>query len=356
MNKKIEKIVVLMLSLALTLGATLTSFAATAKAQNPNTKGVQLTGNTLIIQEGNHNFFIWGKAVMAQCPGVTDIMPNNSNKLIDVQFNGNLYQGIEDVLIVQQSNKNDKVSLEEGSMIITGLSTPEQVLALKNAVASTPNNLAELKYAMALSDVSLSFTQNFEIGKNGAIKNENGQTVSPKAIGGTVSVMTKTQVEEAVKEATKTEEVKKEDKEPESKSPQHKECTHQYSDGEHTYVVCIKCGAKNPEACSENHVWNTYAGRCWTCGYYCYHKTGAACEICGYNPSAGPVPSSVPICSHNHVEDVSDDDEYHRCNDCRGTLHHRYNEEGQCEDCGHTCNHDGVTSGECSLCHQPIGA
>lgn len=77
--------------------------------------------------------------------------------------------------------------------------------------------------------------------------------------------------------------------------------------------------------------------------------TGAACEICGYNPSVGPVPSAVPICPHTGFDDLSSD-QFHKCNRCLKTFNHRYDAEGHCKDCGHICTHGGATTGTCGYC------
>ena len=188
MKKKLKLLLTVVLSSIMVMGMSLTAFSATVVMKNPNTSGVQLVGDTLIVQEEHHNFLVAGKALMLQCPGVTDILPNNSNNLIDVQFNGNIYQGINEVLIVSSPGKDDKVHLEEGSMIVTGVTTPEQVLEVKNAIKNQPATLAELKEAFTKESEVLGLTNNYIIGQNKLV-NEFGATVNTKSISGAASLV-----------------------------------------------------------------------------------------------------------------------------------------------------------------------
>ena len=358
-TKVIKRIAVMLLAAILVLGSSLTTFAATVTQTNPNTKGIQLIGNTLLISEDHHKFFIWGKSLMIQCPGVTDVLPNNNTKLIDVQFDGNLYKGIEEVLIVKTQGKDDKICLEEGSMIVTGIMTPEQVQEVKNAIKKQPANLSELKAAFINECVELGNTKNYIIGKN-AVINETGAKINPKSIEGTaelIGVDQAIQSSGSIPEEKKSEPTKEEKKVP-TPTPTPKKCTHQYLVGDHNYVVCVKCGAANPECNGCLHVWDEY-GYCQLCDHDCYHKyptgiVGASCEICGYNPAPGPTPSPAPVCSHTYGYDDIDNDEVHECKGCFATFSHHYNTDGRCEDCGHVCTHGDATTGICAICGKAL--
>ena len=89
MRKLPKVLLILTLSLTLIWGSTLTAVCATATQTNPKTTGVQIVGNTMMVYENNHNFYVWGKSVLAQCSGFSDILPNNNTKFVDIQFDGN---------------------------------------------------------------------------------------------------------------------------------------------------------------------------------------------------------------------------------------------------------------------------
>lgn len=205
MKNKLKLLFAVVLSLTMVMGMCVTSFSATTVMKNPNSSGVQLIGDILIIQEDHYNFNVTGKALMLQCPGVTDILPNNGLKTVDIQFNGNMYSGITEILIVSTPGKNSKIRLDEGSMIITGVTTPEQVQKVKTAIMNQPDTLVELKRVLTGASQDLSVTKNYIVGKRNEVLNESGDRVSKKEFQGAVELIADVEVAQAIVDDPKSE-------------------------------------------------------------------------------------------------------------------------------------------------------
>ena len=314
MKKKLKLMLAVVLSLAMVMGSSLTALSATVVMRNPNTAGVQLIGDTLLIQEDHHNFFVLGKSVMIQCPGVTDILPNNVTNMVDIQFNGNLYKGIREVLIVSAPGKDDKVRLEEGSMIITGITTPEQVQNVKAAIVSQPNTLAALKTALTGASKDLSATKNYIVGKHNAVQNEAGLRVSKKEIQGTVDIVADQEVAQAVVEEAKSSASESKPAE-EKKDP-------------------------TPTPSPTSTPTPTPTPTCdHSSGYACYSQTTHKCRTCKNE--------------FDHV--FTSNDETHSCTLCNEQdIPHTYS-NGVCSICNHSCTHGGATSGTCEYCGKTLG-
>ena len=137
MSKKTGKtFFTMVLSLVLLLSLSVSVFAASYQKYTPiDNSDAKLDGDILTVTEDSHHFYIWGQAVMFQDAGVTVILPNNESTFVDVQFDGNLYKGISEVRIVDNPKKKGKLTLEQGSMVITGITDSSQETLVKKAVA-----------------------------------------------------------------------------------------------------------------------------------------------------------------------------------------------------------------------------
>ena len=369
MKNKLKLLFAVVLSLTMVMGMCVTSFSATVVMKNPNSSGVQLIGDTLIIQEDHYNFNVTGKALMLQCPGVTDILPNNGLKTVDIQFNGNMYSGITEILIVSTPGKNSKIRLDEGSMIITGVTTPEQVQKVKTAIMNQPDTLVELKRVLTGASQDLSVTKNYIVGKRNEVLNESGARVSKKEFQGAVELIADVEVAQAIVDdpksevsestssgSTSSESTSSESTSSESASsvmptpsapplPPISDCEHTsgYCQIEGNYV-CHEC-----KSCHETfeHQYNEN-GVCDICHYECSHSAGFECINLEQH--------ECTICNATRNHNFESDNEYHFCSQCSFAESHDYQQVGgHCVICGHDCNHGGAESGTCAFCQIKLG-
>lgn len=369
MKNKLKLLFAVVLSLTMVMGMCVTSFSATAVMKNPNSSGVQLIGDTLIIQEDHYNFNVTGKALMLQCPGVTDILPNNGLKTVDIQFNGNMYSGITEILIVSTPGKNSKIRLDEGSMIITGVTTPEQVQKVKTAIMNQPDTLVELKSVLTGASQDLSVTKNYIVGKSNEVLNESGARVSKKEFQGAVELIADVEVAQVIVDNPKSE-----DSESTSSESTSSESTSSVmptpsapplppiSDCEHTSGYCQIEGNDVYHECKSchepfEHQYNE-SGVCDICQYECSHSAEFEC--------IDPKQHKCTICNvvlpHSYATNGTgspnreSDNVSHFCSQCPFEEPHNYSQVGgHCVICGHACDHGGKESGDCGFCQIKLG-
>ena len=354
MKNKLKLLFAVVLSLTMVMGMCVTSFSATAVMKNPNSSGVQLIGDTLIIQEDHYNFNVTGKALMLQCPGVTDILPNNGLKTVDIQFNGNMYSGITEILIVSTPGKNSKIRLDEGSMIITGVTTPEQVQKVKTAIMNQPDTLVELKSVLTGASQDLSVTKNYIVGKSNEVLNESGARVSKKEFQGAVELIADVEVAQAIVDDPKSEVSESTSSEstssvmPTPSAPP----LPPISDCEHTSGYCQIEGNDVCHECKSCH--ETFEHH--------YDESGV-CDICQYKCSHSAEFEEIDreqhkciICNATGSHNLESDNEYHFCSQCSFAELHDYRQVGgHCVICNHDCDHDGEESGTCKFCEIMLG-
>lgn len=184
MSKKTGKtFFTMVLSLVLLLSLSVSVFAASYQKYTPiDNSDAKLDGDILTVTEDSHHFYIWGQAVMFQDAGVTVILPNNESTFVDVQFDGNLYKGISEVRVVDNPKKKGKLTLEQGSMVITGITDSSQETLVKKAVAKQPKNLQELEDALTGVSASLATTGKYLVGSGGLMSDIEGMAVSNNSI------------------------------------------------------------------------------------------------------------------------------------------------------------------------------
>lgn len=291
---------------------------------------------------------------MLQCPGVTDILPNNGLKTVDIQFNGNMYSGITEILIVSTPGKNSKIRLDEGSMIITGVTTPEQVQKVKTAIMNQPDTLVELKRVLAGASQDLSVTKNYIVGKRNEVLNESGARVSKKEFQGAVELIADVEVAQAIVDDPKSEVSESTSSEsassimPTPSAPP----LPPISDCEHTSGYCQIEGNDVYHECNSCH--ETFKHQ--------YNESGV-CDICHYECSHSAEFEWIDreqhrctICNATRNHNFESDNARHFCSQCSFEESHDYRQVGgHCVICGHDCDHGGAESGTCVFCEIMLG-
>lgn len=325
-----------------------------------------MIGDTLIIQEDHYNFNVTGKALMLQCPGVTDILPNNGLKTVDIQFNGNMYSGITEILIVSTPGKNSKIRLDEGSMIITGVTTPEQVQKVKTAIMNQPDTLVELKRVLAGASQDLSVTKNYIVGKRNEVLNESGARVSKKEFQGAVELIADVEVAQAIVDDPKSEVSESTSSGSTSSESTSSESTSSVmptpsapplppiSDCEHTSGYCQIEGNDVRHECKSchetfEHQYNE-SGVCDICQHVCSHSAGFDC---GIYPEQHQCRICNAVLPHSYTANGA---ESHFCSQCSCVEPHDYKQDGgHCVICDYYCVHSDNGSGMCEFCQIMLG-